>query len=70
MYALIDGNDLTYASLPPKVMTEFRLSSSEGKPSCRVEIDGKEYISLSSANDQGVSFAKIADWIEENYMYL
>ena len=70
IYAIIDGDDLAYASLPPKVITEFRLSNSEGKPSCRVEIDGKEYISLASANDQGVLFAKIADWIEENYMYL
>ena len=33
--------------------------------------EGKlEYGSLATANDHGMSFAEIADWIEENYQYL
>ena len=71
IYAVIDGNNVDFGALPLKVMAEFRLSNSEGRPSCRVvTIDGNEYTSLAHANDSGVSFAKIADWIEENYMYL
>jgi hypothetical protein len=36
----------------------------------KVVIDGLEYCSLSYANDHGVPFSKIADWIEANHQHL
>ncbi len=35
-----------------------------------VEIGGKKYTDLAGANDAGVSFKKIATWIEKNYKLL
>lgn len=36
----------------------------------KIIIDGQAYCSLSNANDHGVTFAKIADWIEANHQHL
>ena len=59
-------------TLPIEVMNEFGLSNPDGMKASDTSlfIEGAEYLSLSSANDKGVPFNKLADWIEENYMLL
>lgn len=66
------GHSGNSGTLPIEVMNEFGLSNPDGMKASDTSlfIEGAEYLSLSSANDKGVPFNKLADWIEENYMYL
>jgi hypothetical protein len=53
------------ASLPPSVLEAFGIHSDLGDfRDTTLELGGE--VSLSSANDQGVSFAEIADFIEQH----
>lgn len=65
------GSEKMTTVLPIEVRNEFGLYDYEGGiPNKCIEIDGIEYECLAEANDKGVPFNKLADWIEENYMYL
>lgn len=39
----------------------------EPKHGYRVDVSGRSYASLADANDNNVSFADLADWIEQNW---
>ncbi len=59
-------------NLPPTVMEKFGFFNNMGKrrDDGSVVIEDREYMGLAHANDRGVSFAKIADYIEANYKEL
>ena len=70
-YAIKSGEHIFSSVLPIEIMNEFGLSDKQGYPKDRLlEIDGDTYEGLADANDKGVPFNKLADWIEENYMFL
>ena len=58
--------------LPQKIQREYGFYSPSGERSDGklVEIKGVEYLSLINANDNGVSFEDLADYIEKNYKVL
>jgi hypothetical protein len=58
--------------LPEAIMQEYGFHSRTGVPRDDREliINGKSYACLSGANDNGVSFEEIADYIEQNWEYL
>ena len=58
--------------LPEKIQKEYGFSSPSGERSDGdpIKIKGKEYESLMDANDNGVSFEDLADYIEKNYKEL
>ena len=64
------GNEST--SLPTEVVEEFGFFSHHGARSdgACIEINVQKYTCLSDANDEGVSFSDIADYIENNWEYL
>jgi hypothetical protein len=64
------GNE--FFQLPKKIQKEYGFHSPAGS---RVDgnelvIGGQGYESLMDANDNGVSFEDLADYIEKNYKYL
>jgi hypothetical protein len=61
-----------YVDLPLRIQREYGFCSPGGvRSDCEfVKIKGQNYTSLMSANDNGVSFDDLADYIEENYKYL
>ncbi len=71
------GSYMGYSScLPREVMDWASFSDDMGTPAppknkelpdTPVHINGSDYESLADANDSGVSFARIATWIEKNY---
>lgn len=67
-----DTSFAALACLPKSVMDSFGFSDSVGqrKDRKKIVIEGNEYAGLADANDSGVSFEKIADYIEANYEYL
>ena len=58
--------------LPPKIQKEYGFYDNAGARADGefIKIKGKEYISLIDANDNGVSFEDLADYIEKNYKVL
>lgn len=59
-------------TLPEEVMKWAKLSSDIGQKQSRAwfDLNGTQYHHLASANDTGVSFKRIATWIEKNYKEL
>ena len=63
-------------TLTMEMMGEAGIKSELGKPDdldhsdSNVWIDGNSWCDLTVANDAGVPFAKIADWIEQNWRRL
>lgn len=55
--------------LPEKVKKWAGMISEEGEPVDRsdITIKGEEFVSLTDVNDSGISFKRIATWIEKNY---
>lgn len=55
--------------LPPKIQKEYGFYDNAGARADgeMIEIKGGKYISLIDANDNGVSFEDLADYIEKNY---
>ncbi len=54
--------------LSDEAMKALGFEESQGEPKeGKIEIDGKEYATLADANDKGVTFAQIADWVEKNW---
>lgn len=58
--------------LSPRMQDKFGFASCEGarRDLEHLEIGGKKFASLAKANDAGVPFSDIADYIEANYLYL
>jgi hypothetical protein len=60
-------------SLPDAIIQEYGFYSSVGElrnGRRQFTVNGISYKSLSGANDHGVSFEDIADYIEQNWKYL
>jgi len=71
---ILENNIISYGAyrsitlLKKDVMNYTDISDHFGRPAdFNVTINGNCYQGLSSANDQGVPFSDIADWIEANY---
>jgi hypothetical protein len=60
------------AFLPDAIRQEYGFHSNTGTPrdDRQLIINGESYRSLSAANDRGVSFKDLADYIEQNWGYL
>jgi len=58
------------AILPLEVRDWAMMDNGEGSVADDLTISGNVYESLVDANDSGVSFKKIANWIEKNYKEL
>ncbi len=58
--------------LPPSIMREYGFYSREGDriDGASIIIEGKAYLCLTAANDDGATFVQIADYIENNYKEL
>ncbi len=58
--------------LPERIRDEYGMYSYDGlrRDDKNITINNVNYRDLTHANDDGVSFAKIADYIEKNYQYL
>jgi len=65
----IGGNT---GALPLQIQKEYGFYDDSGsrRDNKWVVINGIEYINLSGANDEGVPFSDIADYIEKNYKEL
>lgn len=52
-----------------KAMGALGFSEEQGTPNDEspVVINGRRFLNLAGANDQGVTFAQIADWVEKNW---
>lgn len=60
----------TNYNLPPDLRRRWGIASAVCGLSHSLTINGRQYYSLAQANDHGVPFNLIADWIEENYKLL
>lgn len=62
----IDGS---YTELPDSIQKEYGFYDNIGgrRDESSLDIGGEYYGSLANANDQGVTFDQIADYIEANY---
>jgi len=60
------------ATLPKAIQKEFGFYGDMGerRDGKDIVINGKEYLSLTSANDDGCTFEQIADYIEEHWEML
>jgi hypothetical protein len=59
-------------NLPEAIMQEygFYFNTGRRRDSRQLIINGASYASISGANDRGVSFKDLADYIEQNWEYL
>ena len=63
-----DGLGGKYKTLDKGAMKTLGFSGSEGEPlDGTFAIDGRIFKSLAEANDAGITFTQIADWVEKNW---